>query len=384
MRLVPVSTFLTLCFIGAASSGCGPIEANPVDKLEVESTTQPLYVARDKVRKGKNLFMHETFGGNGRTCLTCHSMETGTLSPAQIRKLYRVDPTNPLFHALDSDDGAGKSYARLLTFGTIRIELPLPPNVRIKGSTARTVVLNRAIPSTLNTPALDPKLMWDLREPTLESQAKAAAHGHAQSTRGPTEHQAKLIALFEREELFSSAALRRYANGGPPPQLPPGRTAAEKRGRLFFISKAEGGNGRCSQCHSGPMLNETSVDHGVLPPGSRSETIFAGELDVRINPGLDYIVTLPDGTEQTITDVSDPGMMLINGLVNEDQSNGIFAFKISSLWNIKNTAPYFHDNSAMTLEDVLHHYDVMFKGPFEQPGLTEREQADIVAYLKLL
>jgi hypothetical protein len=28
-------------------------------------------------RRGRRLFERETFGGNGRTCLTCHSRETG-------------------------------------------------------------------------------------------------------------------------------------------------------------------------------------------------------------------------------------------------------------------------------------------------------------------
>src|SRR5436190_6669036 len=31
---------------------------------------------------GKRLFERETFAGNGRTCLTCHTRETGTISPS--------------------------------------------------------------------------------------------------------------------------------------------------------------------------------------------------------------------------------------------------------------------------------------------------------------
>ncbi|MGH8129854.1 MAG: hypothetical protein ACRES3_03250 [Steroidobacteraceae bacterium] len=34
---------------------------------------------------GRQLFERETFGGNGRTCLTCHGRETGTVSPAETR-----------------------------------------------------------------------------------------------------------------------------------------------------------------------------------------------------------------------------------------------------------------------------------------------------------
>jgi hypothetical protein len=31
------------------------------------------------------------------------------------------------------------------------------------------------------------------------------------------------------------------------------------------------------------------------------------------------------------------------------------------LYGIRNTAPYFHNNSAATLDDVLDHYDAFFK-----------------------
>ena len=37
--------------------------------------------------EGERLFRKETFGGNGRTCETCHSRSTGTLSPADVRTL---------------------------------------------------------------------------------------------------------------------------------------------------------------------------------------------------------------------------------------------------------------------------------------------------------
>jgi len=57
------------------------------------------------------------------------------------------------------------------------------------------------------------------------------------------------------------------------------------------------------------------------------------------------------------------------------------AFKIPQLRGIKDTAPYFHDNSAKTLEDVMNHY-ARFFAPFII--LTEQDKADLVAYTKLL
>jgi cytochrome c peroxidase len=59
----------------------------------------------------------------------------------------------------------------------------------------------------------------------------------------------------------------------------------------------------------------------------------------------------------------DPGRALITGRADDtarltfDQAN---AFKISPLRGIGQTAPYFHDNSAKSLEDVLDHYEQFF------------------------
>jgi cytochrome c peroxidase len=56
------------------------------------------------VVEGRRLFDKETFGGNGRTCLTCHSEATGTVSPEDARRRFRISPlrgirrTTPYFH----------------------------------------------------------------------------------------------------------------------------------------------------------------------------------------------------------------------------------------------------------------------------------------------
>ena len=52
---------------------------------------------------------------------------------------------------------------------------------------------------------------------------------------------------------------------------------------------------------------------------------------------------------------------------------------------MRHTAPYFHDNSAKTLEDVAAHYANFFNivtGGFVV--LTEQDQKDMVAFMKLL
>jgi len=57
--------------------------------------------------------------------------------------------------------------------------------------------------------------------------------------------------------------------------------------------------------------------------------------------------------------------------------------QMPSLWGIAQTAPYFHDNSSKTLEELAEHYAFFFR---VEAGitLTPQDQADIVAFLKLL
>ena len=76
-----------------------------------------------------------------------------------------------------------------------------------------------------------------------------------------------------------------------------------------------------------------------------------------------------------------------------DPSDNVNAFKIPPLWGVARTAPYFHDNSAKTLEAVMEHYATFFAiisdpdgpGPAEPTiALTAQDHADMVAYMKLL
>src|SRR6476659_4875155 len=75
---------------------------------------------------GKRLFERETFAGNGRTCRTCHSSETGTVSPQDALQRFTANPNDPLFIHDGSDDGHGHGVTRMLSDATILMQLPLP------------------------------------------------------------------------------------------------------------------------------------------------------------------------------------------------------------------------------------------------------------------
>ncbi len=351
-----------------------------------------------RLRAGRKLFDVETFGGNGRTCRTCHSNRTGTFSPEDALARLFEDPNDALFLHDGLDDGvAGTS--RITEHATIRIEIPLPPGViLLDDPSRRSVIFNRGTPTTMNTPALDPMLMYDTREPNLQSQAFNAIHGHAQNTREPTALELDLIKEFQQTDprFFSSDALRDFANGGPPPQLPPGTTESERRGRAMFDNVPFDGvttRGLCNSCHSGPMLNRAARGNPFgLPPGGLRAGIGINERNVIGNPVYSFIVTNPDGSVVVIN-TPDPGAMLNDpppsappGVPTPPRAFFANLFKIPPLWGIKDTAPYFHDNSAKTLEEVAEQYEFFF---FNSPStrgfvFTKQDQADMVAFLKLL
>src|SRR5262245_21354674 len=357
-------------------------------------------------KEGRRLFDHETFGGNGRTCRTCHTEDTGTVSPQDAAKRLKLDPNDPLFLHDGSDDGLGNGVTRMLADATILVTIPLPSNVRLADDPlAKSITVRRGIPTTLNTPALDNdpitgKLVFQLdgRQPSLESQAAGAIEGHAQGA-VPSAAALHEIAEFQRtNSFFSSSALRDFFHGGPAPGLPAGRSPSEKRGRRFFEdvppNPADGfTSGLCAHCHSGPLLNQTNQFAkdfiGLpIPTGARFMSVGVAEFNAANNTMREFIFN--GGTPSETHVVSpDPGRALITGVGFDAPPDPILqhvnAFKISQLRGIRRTAPYFHDNSAKTLEDVAAHYAQFFS--FVTGGaivLTPQDQADIVAFLKLL
>jgi hypothetical protein len=353
---------------------------------------------RDEPRllSGRHLFERETFGGNGRTCLTCHSRGTGTVSPDDAQDRFARNPNDALFRGDGTDDGAGQGVSRMLTDATVLVRVPLADNVSLAGDpAARSVVVRRGIPSTLNTPSLDPVLMYDGRHGSLELQAAGAIADHAQGTRLPTAKELEQITVFERTRpFFSSRSLWDFAWTGSVPDVPRGRTASERRGRRFFedapFNPTDPKTGICAACHSGPMLNETN-QFIPAPPfrrGGRFQTVLVSELNQAGNPLLDFVFKNNDGTTTAVSS-PDPGRALITG--RTDGPDNLNAFKIPTLWGVDQTAPYFHDNSAQSLEDVMKHYAKFFAiistPPTGGPPLidvTAQDQADIIAFLKLL
>jgi cytochrome c peroxidase len=367
-----------------------------VEDVDTDAVTQ---AHKNKPPDGEQLFRKGEFDGNGTTCESCHSRDTGTLNPTDVQRLLQRRPHDELFQHDRADTIGGNTFERFRTHATILITRPLPANVRIVGSDARSVVVARGIPTTANTPALDPVLMLDGRDPDLLAQASGAIAGHAEGV-VPSTAELQAIADFEKT-LFNRSNLRKFAERGKPLKMPKGHTESEKRGRRFFLADdksspddvGENTDAVCGWCHSGPFLNGASAFFGSqiapspLPEGHRFFSVRVSELNRIGNPTYTFQVLAADGVTVLRTATTpDPGAVLNTG------NNGLFnQFKSTTLWGVNDTAPYFHDNSANTLEELMDHYDQalnIISSGNPKVGriidLTDQEKIDIAAYLRLL
>ncbi|HZJ31088.1 MAG TPA: cytochrome c peroxidase [Vicinamibacterales bacterium] len=339
------------------------------------------------VSEGKKLFEQETFSGNGRTCRTCHSVQTGTVSPEDAQQRFKTHPDDPLFRADGSDDGAGNGTTRIQRDATIMMHITLNARVQM-GDHSAIMNVPRGIPTTLNSPALDPVIMLDGRQLTLQSQANGAILDHAQGV-APSAAQLDRIKAFElTNEFFTSPEMINLARAGTDPGLPPGSTASEKRGRRFFedeIDFVDPKHGLCAGCHAGPLLNETNLFAQIVfgvPKGTRFQNIGVSFFNDAKLPLQEFVFDKNTANELHVFS-PDIGRSGVTGVPpTEDFTFANFeAFKIPQLRGVKDTAPYFHDNSAKTLEDVMNHYARFF---FPFIVLTDQDKADMVAYMKLL
>jgi cytochrome c peroxidase len=155
------------------------------------------------------------------------------------------------------------------------------------------------------------------------------------------ENVAAAIAAFERTVLSGNAPYDRFKAGDSSALSP----EAQRGMKVFFSPKAH-----CSACHVGPNFTDGGFH----------------------NLGVGITAEKPDlGRMEVSKQLGDRG-----------------AFKTPTLREIARTAPYMHDGSLATLEEVIEYYD---KGGIPNPQLdeeifplklTDQEKQDLVTFLK--
>jgi cytochrome c peroxidase len=193
-------------------------------------------------------------------------------------------------------------------------------------------------------------------------------------------------------------------------------TQAQLRGFLLFQTKA-----RCVVCHGGPELSNAAVATVSQNP---LERMVMGDLGVRVydtgyyhigvRPGAedaglaggDPVANMPlsDGELMRQRVCNDPSLTIMipgrpgDGIsqaplrCNDDIARTGF-FKAPQLRNVALTAPYFHNGSQLTLEQVVEFYnrggdfnqgtELSIMDPdIERLGLTLQEKQDLVDFLR--
>jgi cytochrome c peroxidase len=414
-----------ICIAALAVGARMAVSAQGVGETKLNCVETPC----DAVARGRVAFNDRTLhelGGNGRSCADCHvPSESFQLSPAVARARFEAmlakraanqNADDPLFRPVDADDfrehgDAASDYSNLVQNALVRVTLPLPPNVRLIDPatcptpdpigcqpTAETSVdLWRAVmpvnnvaitgpdnvppiwPPAPRTPimGIDPNgpnrqggYQHDARFATLQEQARGAFLAHAQVTVEPPAGLLDDLAAFQRT-LFSApslvalaAAIDSGATTFPDPD--PELTELEQQGKMVF-------NRSCATCHGGVLHPSGSTPDFGLPrpirmryhnietacPRPATDGFAACPPRLARNARL-YRITLANGSYQFVT-TSDPGRLLLTG-----QPADLGVMDVTQLRGISRTAPYFHNNSAATLEEVLDHYDAFFRSVVRQ------------------
>ena len=314
--------------------------------------------------------------GNGFSSLK-HSEETAARAKRAIAKprapfphrmLNYFSKPNPTIHcssrmAATMAKGTGPPGSAATQPSCMRIQLA--QNVRVaNSSTPDVVTVFRGIPTTINSPAVDPVIMLDGRQPDLQSQALSAIKNHAQATLLPNLGDLDRIKAFElTNEFFSSPEVRKFAEGGRAPELPRGNTASEQRGRRFFedvVDFADAKHGLCAGCHAGPMLNETNLFAQIVfgvPKGTRFQTILVSEFNDAKNPVQEFVFNKGTASEKHYLS-PDIGRSAITGVTLEDDItfSNFNAFKIPQIARhsrYRSLLPrQFRQNAGRRLESV--------------------------------
>jgi cytochrome c peroxidase len=343
-------------------------------------------------------------GGNGRACADCHMpADHFQLSPAdvearfqllQARRSWNPRADDPLFRPVDANDfrvnGVNASdFSNLRENGLIRITFPLPPNVRLidpatnAPSDETEADVWRMVPTVDNVRLTGPDglVPWprgpnvsggyqlDGRFANLQEQALGALTAHAQVKVAPPQRLLDDLTAFQNV-LFSSPRVRALSDAirtgaAALPDPDPALSAFELQGRAVFTRA-------CGQCHGGagqatpqaPAVHYHDISTQCPRPVdtvSPARFEFKPCSDSLARNVRTYEITLANGTTVRRTS-SDPGRALLTGFVGgpaaQDDWNKL---DVPGLHGISKTAPYFHNNSAATLEEVVEHYVQVFK-----------------------
>ncbi|MEA2490034.1 MAG: cytochrome c peroxidase [Acidobacteriota bacterium] len=355
-----------------------PLPPDPTNRVAGDPRAEAL---------GQRLFFDTRFSANGQvSCATCHVADR------------EFQDGTPLAKGVGTTDRrtmpvAGTAYSPFLFWDGRKDSQwaqalgPLESAVEHGGSRAQYAHLIAAQYRDAYEPLFGP--LPDLGAippaagPVADPAARAAWDALSEEQRVAVTqvyvNMGKAIAAYERRLQYGPSRFDRYvdallATGRPPADL---LTNDETAGLRLFIGKAN-----CTRCHNGPLLTNNEF-HNTGVPASAAVTkvdrgrtkgapdVLADEFNCRSRwsdanaqcPELEFLVAEGEPLER--------------------------AFKVPSLRNVADRAPYMHAGQFATLEEVVAHYNRATAAPsghneIKPLRLSVREQQQLVAFLRTL
>jgi cytochrome c peroxidase len=188
-------------------------------------------------------------------------------------------------------------------------------------------------------------------------------------------YQATLVSERTPFDDFRDALLRGDADAAA--RYPP----AAQRGLRLFI-----GEGRCSVCHAGPTFtNGEFADVGV-------PFFVPGGVDGGRHEGLSRLRASPYNRLGPHNDAGPADPRAVTTRHVSPQHRNFGEFRVPGLRQLVHTAPYMHDGSLATVEDVVRHYSELNEERLHADGerilralrLNAAQAADLAAFLRSL
>ncbi len=194
----------------------------------------------------------------------------------------------------------------------------------------------------------------------------------------------KAIGAFERTVVSGNSPFDRWRYGGDEKAL----SDSAKRGFKVFLEQ-----GRCVSCHT------VSQSYAVFTD-SKFHNVNIGfpriEKDV-VDMASAFSEAKKKGTNVDVAVLANKNTSDLGRFAVTDEWSAMGAFKTPTLRNIELTAPYMHDGSLKTLEEVVDHYNNggklkaadpepagFLSGGIRPLNLTDDQKKDLVAFLKSL
>ncbi len=316
---------------------------------------------RDAIELGRRLFFDRRLSASGElACASCHNPRRAFQDGRRFSRHGRNTPS-----LLDAGqrawlgwDGANDSlWAATLAPLTSADELAATP-AQLFHLLKRDPGLSQRYRSLFGAPLADETLLVNV--------AKAMAA-----------YQATLVSRRTPFDDFRDALTRGDGDGLAASRYP----AAAQRGLKLFV-----GPGRCFFCHAGPAFS-----NGEFADVGRPFFSAAGADPGRWG-GLQQLLASPYNRLGAYSDAGpqDARAVGTQHVLMEPRHFG--EFKVPGLRGLVASAPYFHDGSAASIEDVVRHYSELDAGRLHADGarllqalrLTPLQAADLAAFLKTL